>query len=776
MATTTSSRQEVTNSLLGARRLARTLGESVCRGFNLLPIAFSDGAVTIAVTDPDERLSVEIARNLLGHRVEVKAWSPAQLERALNAVFGDRPASASSLRAAVPLARGATARRRRIGETLVRLGLITGEQNEHALAEQQRTGSRLGEILVASGALGESDLSAVLAEQFRLQHVDLTGYEPDLEVTGMLPEPVVRTLRCVPLAADASTLYVAVADELTDDVLRMLSDYTGLVIKSMLATRTSIDELLQRIYHDQYLDSAKNELRRRSPENSADRVLSTGQRVSVISLLLAVVAGFLVFPHVTAIVLVSAASAFYLASSLYKARLIHRSLGHGTYTEVTREEIAALDERDLPVYTILVPLYKEAAVVPRLLAGIGRLDYPQTKLDVRLLCEEDDAETIAAIRALDPPPHFRLVLVPESQPRTKPKACNYGLLQADGKFVVIYDAEDRPEPDQLKKAVLAFAKSDPSVTCLQAKLNYFNPDQNLLTRWFSIEYSMHFDLLLPGLCAARAPIPLGGTSNHFRLDRLRELGAWDPYNVTEDADLGVRLHKAGFATAMIDSTTLEEANSDLRNWIRQRSRWIKGYLQTWLVHMRNPAKLLKQLGPRGFISFNLIVGGAFIFLLNPIFWGMTTLFVFTHAAFIHAVFPPFAFYMASCMLFLGNFIFVYFNVAGSLQSGRPGLTPYALLSPLYWGLMSWAAWKGFLQLIYRPFYWEKTTHGLDVATQEWPTELDRRRAATDRRAADDLADGAGGRRRAAEDRRRATWDGQPLAPAGAAGMDRRGSS
>ena len=229
---------------------------------------------------------------------------------------------------------------------------------------------------------------------------------------------------------------------------------------------------------------------------------------------------------------------------------------------------------------------------------------------------------------------------------------------------------------------------------------------------------MHFELVLPAMGAAGSPIPLGGTSNHFITSVLRELGAWDPFNVTEDADLGIRLHRQGYRTAMIDSTTLEEANSSVPNWIRQRSRWIKGYLQTWLVHMRSPGRLLRETGPRGFISFNLTMGSAFVLLMNPIFWGLSTLYVLTQAGFIQQMFPGFVFYAASTLLFVGNFTFVYLNVAGSLQRGEFGLTRTALLSPLYWGLMSWAAWKGFIQLFTNPFYWEKTEHGLDGGEHE----------------------------------------------------------
>jgi cellulose synthase/poly-beta-1,6-N-acetylglucosamine synthase-like glycosyltransferase len=769
---------DTTESLIGARRLARMLTEPVCRSFGLLPVGLRNDVVTVAVTDVSDHLAAEIAKNLLGHDVELRQWSQSQLDRAFDAVFGVAPdpgkratpestptepprAAPANGRAHPPAgtrapahdngrahapgnggaahapanggaahapanggASSATSRaaarvgvafsgRKRIGEALIDMGLITPGQMETALLEQERTGSRLGEILVASGVLTELELLAALGEQFRLQHVDLSGYQPEEDVVRMLPEPIVRTLRCVPLASDATTLYVAVADALTDERSYALSEHTHLQIKEMLATRNSIDNLIARIYEDEYTDMAKNRLRLSAPENSADRVLTASQRAFLIIALFVIVVGFVLSPNTAAIVLVSFATAFYLASSLYKARLIYRSLGAGAYIDVSDEEIDLLDERALPEYTILVPLYKEAAIVPRLLAGIGGLDYPQTKLDVRLLCEADDDETIEAIRALDPPPHFKLVIVPESQPRTKPKACNYGILRADGRFVVIYDAEDKPDPQQLKKAVIAFAKGPETLTCVQAKLNYFNTHQNLLTRWFSIEYSMHFDLLLPGLCAVNAPIPLGGTSNHFRLDRLRELGAWDPYNVTEDADLGIRLYKAGYSTSMIDSTTLEEANSSVENWIRQRSRWIKGYYQTWLVHMRNPVKLLLTVGPRAFVSFNLVVGGAFIFLLNPVFWLLSTIFIFTHAGFIQSVFPGYVFFIASAGLFVGNFIFVYANVAGSLQAGNYDLTRYALLTPFYWGLMSWAAWKGFWQLLYNPFYWEKTTHGLD---------------------------------------------------------------
>lgn len=704
---------------------ARMLSEQICRHFTILPISYAGGTVTIATSTPADDVARDVAQSLTGRDVAFVVAPEEELQRAIDETFVQWPAGMGPEGGAAGSWEGSTeadadtrvtdpAFPTRLGDLLVARGIATDEQIAGALAEQARTGSRLGEVLVHSGIITEPELVAILAEQFQLPLVDLSEYDPDPAALALIPEPLARHLRCVPIAVDDTTLYLAVADVLDDDTVSALREHTHLELRGFLASRNSIDELLQRVNGGEYVSVAKSELLERFPEECANRVLSSAQKIFFIALAVVIVVLAVIFPKVTIITLIGLASIFYLATSLYKFVLTYNALGHTYEIDVTQEELDAIDERDLPVYTILVPLYREAAVLPRLVDGIGGLDYPKTKLDVRLLCEEDDDETVPAIRAMNLPPHFKLVVVPDAQPKTKPKACNYGLLQADGKYVVIFDAEDRPDPDQLKKIVVAFDKADPRVTCIQAKLNYFNSDQNLLTRWFTTEYSMHFDLLLPGLDAQGVPIPLGGTSNHFVTDRLIDLAAWDPFNVTEDADLGIRLHKAGFKTAMIDSTTLEEANSDLNNWIRQRSRWIKGYIQTWLVHMRNPPRLLRQIGLKSFISFQLVVGGTFIFLLNPIFWALTTVFFFTEAGFIQELFPSFVFYAAAFMLFIGNFVFMYLNVAGSVQRGYFDLAKYALLSPLYWGLMSIAAWKGFLQLFYRPFYWEKTVHGLDA--------------------------------------------------------------
>ena len=444
----------------------------------------------------------------------------------------------------------------------------------------------------------------------------------------------------------------------------------------------------------------------------ADPVLESRQKYWIVLGLTVLIGCLLVAPLTTFIVLNAVLLGFYLVTNLFKLLLLHRSLDKPREIVVTPTQLEELDRDTLPVYTILVPVYGEAAVLPQLVEGINRIDYPAERLDVKILLEADDYETINAAQALAVPDHFEFLTVPDVGPRGKPRACNHGLTRARGEFLVIFDAEDRPDPDQLLKAVWTFRHSAPELICLQAKLNYFNRRQNLLTRWFTAEYSTWFDLLLPGLYSLDVAIPLGGTSNHFNTQRLRDIGAWDAYNVTEDADLGLRIYSARMKTAVLDSTTYEEANSRPYNWIRQRSRWTKGYLQTYLVHMRHPVRLHRQLGTRAFVVFHLFLGGnVFTLLINPVYWVLTMAWFATHAGVIMSIFPGPVLYAGTLGLFLGNFVFVLAAIGGCIKRRNYEDVKWAVLTPIYWVLMSVAAWKGFLQLFYKPFYWEKTIHG-----------------------------------------------------------------
>jgi cellulose synthase/poly-beta-1,6-N-acetylglucosamine synthase-like glycosyltransferase len=467
------------------------------------------------------------------------------------------------------------------------------------------------------------------------------------------------------------------------------------------------------------------------------------------------VAGFAADPFFPAVVAVGVASVLYIFYILFRLYATWVGWRAGSTLCPSAEDLRDLDEHGLPVYTVLLPVYGEKpSTLRELFSSLSKLDYPKQKLDGLLLVEADDTGTQEAIEAVDKPGWLRVVdmpaeisyaplvsqhfgegsdkkvgkpgwlktlMIPPGGPRTKPKAMIYGLLYARGEVLTVYDAEDQPDPCQLKKAVWGFRHlDDDSVACLQAKLNYYNPRQNLLTRWFTLEYSAWFDMFLPGLHEAKAPIPLGGTSNHFRTDVLREALSWDPYNVTEDADLGLRLARMGKKTMMLESTTYEEANSKLKNWIRQRSRWIKGYMQTFLVHTRHPVALYREVGFKSFVGFLATIGGLiFTTLVSPVFWIILLLWMLAQPGWVPELFPGPMYYVALASLLFGNFFFVFLGLVGAVERGYDDLTLHALLSPLYWVLMSLAGYVALFELIARPYHWQKTEHGLHL---EGPSE------------------------------------------------------
>lgn len=408
----------------------------------------------------------------------------------------------------------------------------------------------------------------------------------------------------------------------------------------------------------------------------------------------------------------------YFLDLLFNLFLIFRSFTCQPEIKVSEQEIKAADGRDWPSYTIFCPLYKEWQVVPQFVKAMELLDYPKDKLQIMLLLEEDDRQTIDKVSQYNLPNQFQVVVVPHSMPKTKPKAMNYGLGLATGEFVVIYDAEDVPEALQLKKAVLAFEKSGSETVCVQAKLNFYNPEQNLLTRIFTAEYSLWFDLVLTGLQSINAPIPLGGTSNHFRGRDIKQLSGWDAFNVTEDCDLGMRLSKRGMRTAIIDSTTLEEANSDFKNWYRQRSRWIKGYIQTYMVHMRRPEEFIESGRLRDLVIFQMLVGGKILSMfINPFLWVITACYFLFRAhigLFIESFFPDPILYIGVFSFVFGNFLYLYYYMVGCAKRGQYGIIKYAFLVPFYWLYMSAAAWQALYEVIVKPHYWAKTLHGLHL--------------------------------------------------------------
>lgn len=460
------------------------------------------------------------------------------------------------------------------------------------------------------------------------------------------------------------------------------------------------------------LDRAINALREEHPLQSASRAVWGWQKPLLITLLVVTVAFAVWRPMQTAVVLIGLCTLGYVLTMLDRVLIFKEGLAARPIT-ITDDQARAIPDGDLPRYTILVPAYDEPEVVGDLIGAMTALEYPPDKLQVLLLLEEDDDVTITAAKACGESEVITIVLVPPADPRTKPKACNYGLFFATGEIVTIYDAEDLPEPLQLRRVVAAFRSLPDDIACVQAKLEYHNGNQNILAGWFTAEYGLWFGYLLPGMMTTTSPIPLGGTSNHLRRDVLDEIGAWDPFNVTEDADLGLRIDASGYHTAVIDSATLEEANSDPINWIRQRSRWYKGYLQTWLVHIRQPVKLFRILGPRSFLRFTLVLAGTpIIAVLNLVFWLITITWFLGQPDMVGAVFPPLIYFPALVALVLGNAATLYMNLIAIREDDRSDLLLPALTVPAFWLMMSIAAAKGLYQIIRNPSYWEKTFHGL----------------------------------------------------------------
>lgn len=595
----------------------------------------------------------------------------------------------------------------------------------------------------------------------QVEPVDLSIHPPDPQLlhTDHLADDLFR--RWLPWHWHYGTLWVATCVEVTDELYAEVCATLGTTRISFRSTSAEqLAEVAQRMLRPQLANEAAERFAIDNPGFSAKAGLTWWQRLLPALALFAIVIGTLLDWHLTLVVLITAANVIFMVNVGFKvlaagfqplrdrrerkfADAERRSRQKAAdATELGQLRVALSDsdlaaaavgdqgfDQELPIYTVLVPVYQEANVIGQILHNFERLDYPADKLDILVLLEADDAETIAAARAADPPAHIKLMIVPAGEPRTKPRACNYGLLFARGEYVVIYDAEDRPDRDQLRKVLLSFRhdaevqhrrSAERSLACVQASLNYYNADYNVLTRLFAIEYSHWFDAMLPGMDTANTPIPLGGTSNHFRRSALVEAGGWDPYNVTEDADLGLRLAASGYRVDVVKSTTWEEATAKVGPWIRQRTRWIKGYILTAAVNLRHPADWMRRNGPRATVTMlGLIIGTPLAFLLYPLALG------FTLGAWLLG--PVFQIWLPQWLIIFGTVNMIGMNLLMVISSGLAAwqrynwrIAAFSVFLPIYWLLHSIAAWRAALQLAYAPFLWEKTPHGL---TEEYDDGL-----------------------------------------------------
>jgi glycosyltransferase XagB len=514
----------------------------------------------------------------------------------------------------------------------------------------------------------------------------------------------------------------------------------------------------------------------RKPETAA-RLLSSGQKIgAAVSLLVAIAVAAAFGPILVLKVAVALGIAFYIIFVGFKCVVWYAA----SKSPAPHYDLPAEDDADLPRYTILVPLHREANVVGELVKALSGLRYPASKLQILLLLEKDDHETQAAAAAMELPGCFEVLTVPDAGPRTKPKACNYGYAHATGEILTIFDAEDRPEPDQLLKAIANFRSvplERPRVGCLQARLVFWNPRGSWISSFYWAEYVTHFQWVLTGMARLGLIPPLGGTSNHFRHEALEAVcsangpwkftdgdghpvtmrGPWDPFNVTEDADLAFRLAMAGYQIGMLDTVTYEEAPDRVTVAKNQRSRWLQGFAQTGLVHVRHPIQMMRSVGPLRYLAFILfMLGTPFSLLLNPLMWAMTILYAVARldaltavSSFIDAFFPTPVFYAGAVIAVAGNAVlFVQklmtplrrqeqseaacegteLPLAGYLHEQEYGLTFRLLFTPAWWAFTSISAYRALRKLLVRSqrSAWDKTPHGHELATEAELTRYDRR--------------------------------------------------
>jgi len=598
-----------------------------------------------------------------------------------------------------------------VGEMLISQGLLTQEQLDIALDLQKRWGTRVGDIIQAKGWVRPLDFYRTLADHLHKPFVNLLQQPPDPALHDPNDIPSYNQLLYLPWQVKDGVTYIAIADP-SEAALNQAREKFGLV-DFVITSKFDILWQLQNNNDEYFTHNAIRKLAEQMPEHSASVVFMRSQLVAAAVVVMTFLIALTVWPMATVIALNLVVSALLLLTFAFRVTLAWVGSDRHIDIKVTDHQVKILRDIDLPVYTVLMPMYKEEAILPYLAKAMRSLDYPLSKLDIKLVLEEDDEGTINAAKALGLESIFEIIRVPTSFPKTKPKACNYALNFARGRYVTIYDGEDRPEPDQLKKAVVAFQHAAENVVCIQGRLNYFNAYENWLTRMFTLEYSLWFDFFLPALEALRIPIPLGGTSNHFKIEPLIQFDGWDPYNVAEDADLGVRFTQCGFSVAVMNSTTFEEANNHIPNWIRQRSRWIKGYMQTYLVHMRDPIGLYKAIGGVGFWGFQFFFAGAVVsYLIAPFLYGTFVIWLLGGNEILDPIFPPIVLAISLFNLTMGNGYLIYLLMVGAFKRNNFRLIPYALTVPFYWLLMSFAAYKALWQLIYNPFYWEKTVHGI----------------------------------------------------------------
>ena len=511
--------------------------------------------------------------------------------------------------------------------------------------------------------------------------------------------------------------YIAPDGRLISGISRLKVQHPVLSGQVRITTHSANKQGLIEQKSSHYLDLAKSRLSEHYPKLSAKVTVPAAQAIVLLILIEVLLIISFFSDGLVLLSLHLVATAFYLGCISLRLLAVMRFNQLGRESEQRANRKLHYQEHKLPVYSVLVALYREAGQVEDLVVHLQNLDWPPERIEYFLICEADDLETIAAVEIVLQRrgcANFSLIRVPAAQPRTKPKALNFALPLCMGELLVVYDAEDRPHPQQLREAYDRFQTGPRNLACLQAPLAIHNHQERWLSKLFAIEYSALFDGLLPMLASYQAPLPLGGTSNHFKKLALQEIGAWDPYNVTEDADLGVRLARAGCLIGTLHNPTYEEAPVNINIWLKQRTRWFKGWYQTWLVHNRNPLAVFKDLGFGGALTFHLMIAGmAISALVHPTLAYFTVKRIYESWYFgIDSVISSPLFWLDIFTLFLGYIAFALLAHQTLAKRGLQHLSVWLWTLPVYWMLLSAAAWRAVWHLVLRPHEWEKTPHRL----------------------------------------------------------------
>jgi glycosyltransferase XagB len=594
-----------------------------------------------------------------------------------------------------------------LGDVLVRSGRLAREHVEAALSAQREQDTLLGTILVVGGVLSPDALADALSEQSGLGRADLHAVPPDPILLQGIDPLVCLRLDAIPWRRSAGRLEIAIANPSNGPAaLAAFGADASLALAGSEAIRAAV------VHH--FGPRMRRHASERCPKRLSCRtLLRRGVSWRKAAVGLGLVAGIVAEPWAV----LNVALAWLLLANL--ANLVLRGVALLTRLRRGAQPVAdvprLVDYRRLPKVSVLVPLWREERVAEQLLKALGAMEYPAPLLDIKLVLEEEDVTTRAAIERCTLPPTIEIVTVPFGALRTKPLAMNYALPFCRGDIVGVYDAEDRPDPGQLRAVVHHLMDSGPEVACVQGYLDFYNDRKNWIARAFTVEYAVWFRVFLTGVQRLGLPVPLGGTTVFFRRRVLEEIGAWDAHNVTEDADLGMRLARFGYRCEMIPTTTLEEANcAGALAWIGQRSRWNKGYAITWASHMRRPLRLRRELGWMGFLGFQVLFLGSLtasaaipFYWLTALGWLGLGLPVWSHV-------PPLLAWALLASGFTGSVLMIVAANVG-LRDRASGGRWFATIAslPVYWLLAAAAVYRALAEIFTDPFHWTKTEHGLE---------------------------------------------------------------